>query len=88
MTRCPPLRFKHVGHHRLVLPVLALLDLLDELGPHELRPPGHDALGLGPQVQPFHQVVGPLRQRVLELAVESGRADQGLELVSFRPSRR
>lgn len=53
-----------------MLPVCALLDLLDELGTHELGSSRDSAVCLGPQVQTFHQAIGTLRERALEVAVE------------------
>lgn len=66
-----------------MLPMRALLHLFDKLWPHEFRPARYSVVGLGSQVETFHQVVGSLRLGVLELAIEQGRPDQLAKLVPF-----
>src|SRR5690606_6262816 len=65
----------------------ALLDLLDELGTHELCPPSDNAVLFRPQVQTFHQVIGTLRDRVLEVAVELRWSDQVFKVVTIHGAR-
>src|SRR5437870_13696846 len=67
-----------------MLPMLASLDLSDELGSHELGASGHAPLGLGAQVKALHQIVRPVRGRILELAVEPRWADQTAKLADGR----
>src|SRR5689334_8671680 len=69
-----------------MLPMLASLDFLDELGSHELGASGHAPVGLGAQVKALHPIVRPARKRVLELAVEPRWADQAAKLVGGRRS--
>jgi hypothetical protein len=64
--------------------MVALLDPFNELRTHELGPSGHMAIGLRAQVQTLHEFIRPAGDRVLELAIESGGADQRAELVERR----
>ena len=59
-----------------MLPVLALFHLLHEFGPDHFRAVRDVAAGFGAHVESFHQVVRPAGDRIVERAVEGGRADK------------
>jgi hypothetical protein len=60
--------------------MLALFHHLDELGPNKLCPPRDDAILRSSEVQALHQMIDAIRDRVHELAIESGSANQTPEL--------
>src|ERR1022692_815023 len=67
-----------------MLPMLALLDLFDELRTNEFRATGDLAFSLSAQIYAFHQVVGSARHWVVEGAVELRWTDQLGKLISGR----
>src|SRR6266705_28223 len=67
---------QQVRHHRLVLPMLALLHLLHKLDANEFCAAGDDPVRFGPQVKTLHEVVWFARGRILKQTVERGGANQ------------
>lgn len=46
-----------------MLPVSALFDFFDKFNSHEFRASGDNALSFDSQVQPFHEIVDPVRSQ-------------------------
>ena len=85
MTKYPHPSASRFGTIHLVLPVRALLDLLNEFGRTNLARPVTTPFGLRPQVQTFHQVVWALGDWILEVAVELRWSDQVFKVIASSP---
>src|ERR1017187_7522692 len=65
----------------LVLPMLALLDLLHKFGAHQLGAATNGTLCLGAAIEPLHQMVGSSRNGVFKRAFERRGSDDRAELL-------